>query len=248
MHSAQPRRGRAPVVIATGALALTFCALGAVPAQAAPVLTSATLTATPATLDAGDSVDVVVGLLGTTDVFAYELEISYDPELLEYVDASATGPDGGFDTVDVSDGSVTLLHSRLGTSPSLAGDLEAGLQFLALEEGGDAGIVLNSVTLVGGDGVTLEQADAAETSVEITPAPVVAPSPNPSASSGTGAPEPSPSGSSSVVPAAGGSSTDELSSTGADAAPVFVIAAAAVAAGALAIGVSVLRRRKAVQR
>ncbi len=248
MHSAHPRRGRAPVALATGALALALCALGAAPAHAAPTAASVALTATPAAVDAGDAIQVVIGLDGAQDVFAYELEISFDPEQLEYVDGSAIGPVGGFDTVDAGDGSVTLLHTRLGSSPSLAGDLEAVLQFLALDEGGDADIVLSSVTLVGDDGASVAQIDAADTVVEITPAPVVAPSPSPSASSGTGSPAPSPSGSSSTAPAAGGSSTEELSNTGADTAPMLVVAVAAVAAGLLGLGAAAVRRRKAAQR
>lgn len=246
MHSAHPRRGRAPVAVATGALALALCALGATPAHAAPAVTDVTLTASPTALDAGDTLDVAVELLGASDVFAYELQLSFDPAQLQYVDGSATGPTGGFDTVDTAAGSVTLLHTRLGSSPSLAGDLDAELQFLALDAGGSASVSLSSVTLVGTDAVSATEADVAESVVVITPAPAASPSPSPSTSAP--APSPSSSASASAAPAATGPGAGNLSNTGADATPMLIVAGSAIAAGLLALGATALRRRKAAQR
>jgi hypothetical protein len=236
--------------LAVGALAVGSVALGAAPALAAPApiapgIMSASITA-PATATVGDVVDASVALTGTSAVYAYELVVDYDPAVLDYVDGSATAPDGGFDAVDEAEGTLTVTHTRLGTSPELAGDLAVGLQFAAIGAG-DGTLGLASVTLVSSEGLTTTLAAPAAAPLAVTaaavppvdPAPVPAPDPSTPAGGGT-APVPSPtSGATSAS-----SASSPLAFTGAEVLPGIIAGAAVLLAGVAAVVVAQLRRRR----
>jgi hypothetical protein len=238
LHDHTPHRRRLRTAVLSGVVALGLSLLGAGPALAAPSTASVSLTATPE-VTVGETVDVGIGLLGTADIYAYEVTVSYDPALFSYVDGSATAPAGGFDTVKQADGEVTLVHSRLGTSPALSGDLAATLQLTAIGSGtGSSGLSAASVTLVDPAGETTTLTDAATAAVTIaplataTPTPTPTPSPTATTTPGTGT-DPASTGTA-------GSSTAGLAATGFGIGALLLVAAAAVAAGVLLV----IRRRR----
>ena len=248
-------RRRTPLLVACG-LSLGLTVLAASPASAEPTVTSTTLTATPS-VTVGDAVTVDLGLAGTTGVYAYEVTLTFDPELLTYAPGTETGPAGGFDTIETGDGTLTLVHSRLGTSPSLTGDLTAAVGLTAVDDG-DA-TVSAAVTLVDSDGTSTQTSPApaaveiAAVAVEPTPGPTPEPTPTPDPTAAPTTPAPSatpevaptpggtgttpPSGGAGTVP--GAASDNPLASTGFGAVTLVLVAAAATAAGV------VLRRRSA---
>jgi len=232
------------------ALALAAVALGASPASAAPVLASATVTA-PATATVGDVVDVSVVLTGTADVYAYDLEVGFDDVALDYVADSATSPSGGFDDVQVADGSLSILHTRLGSSPALTGDLTVDLQFTAVAAG-SAAVSIDSVELIGADGSSLVVTPTASAVVAVAAAPV-APQPSASPTAGAPAPSASPTATAPVTGAAAGRPTatgsrDDLAFTGSDSWPLVAGSAGLLVLGLLVVAAVALRRRAAATR
>ncbi|SDZ43700.1 cohesin domain-containing protein [Herbiconiux ginsengi] len=240
LHDHTPHRRRLRTAVLTGAVALGLSLLGASPALAAPTTASVALTATPS-VTVGDTVDVGIGLVGAADVYAYEVTLSYDPALFSYVADSATAPAGGYDTVKESAGSVTLVHSRLGTSPSLGGDVAASLQLTALASGsGSAALNAASVTLVDPAGETTTLTDAATAAVTIAPLASETPTPTPSPTATT-----TPGGNTDPASTTtAGSGSGSLAATGFGIGALLIVAAAAVAAGVLVL----LRRRTAGSR
>lgn len=235
------------------ALHATVAALGlllvaAAPAAAAPAVDEVALTGPTAAVPAGTSVDVRLDLRAAADVYAYEATLAFDPALLAY-DQVIDVPAGGFDDVTTAPGSVTVRHTRLGTSPSLTGDVTTTVRLTALA-GGTATVRLADLTLVGSDAATDTRADVASLDVVVTPAPTPTPTPPaptapaPSPSDG-GAAAPSPSATTPAGAAAGtgsgtGTGAGALSATGAQVAGVLAVALAALGLGA------VLVRRRAV--
>ncbi len=241
MHNSALRRPPLRSALFVGTLALGLTALSAGPALAASAPGSVTLTATPASVTVGDTVDLSVGLVGTTDVFTYTVTLDYDPAVFDYVDDSITGPAGGFDTVDENDGSLTIVHTRLGTSPTVSGDLTAGLEFATIGAG-DTTIEVSSVTIVDSANTTATVADAAAADIVVepvaTPTPTASPEPS---SSATAAPAPAASSTATPLPVAD-RPTSPLASTGVGFGVAGLAAAAVAAMGA---GLVVARRRKA---
>ena len=232
---------RLRAVLAAGGIALGLSMVAASPALAAPT-TTVTMTATPE-VEAGEAVDVSVALAGTVDAYSYAITVSFDPALLDYVDDSASeGPAGGFDSVEEATGSVTILHSRLGTSPALAGDLAASLQFTSLAAG-DATLT-TSVTLVDTVGATTDLADAATAPVTITAVPVETTPPTTPSTTTT---PPTSGGDTTSTPTAAPASSSNgdgslaITGFGAGALAVFAIAL-------LGVGFVALRRRSASAR
>jgi hypothetical protein len=245
MHHLSPRRSRLLAVVTAGGLALGLSALATIPAAAAPTAASVTLTATPdATV--GDPVRVSAAVLGVTDVYSYAVTFAFDPAVLSYTGGNATaGRAGGFDAVSTSGGTVTVLHSRLGTSPPIAGDLPLALDFATIASG-DATITA-SVSLVDAGGVSVALPAAASARVVIAAAPVVVPPVVPSASP-TPPPTPAVAGSAApVAPAASGAvrrdADGSLAFTGLDTGVLAGVALVALAA--VATGLVVARRRTA---
>lgn len=225
---------RLRAVLAAGGIALGLSMVAASPALAAPT-TTVTMTATPE-VEAGEVVDASVALAGTVDAYSYAITITFDPALLDYVDDSASkGPAGGFDSVEEASGSVTILHSRLGTSPALAGDLAASLQFTSLAAG-DATLT-TSVTLVDTVGATTDLADAATAPVTITAVPVETTPPTTTTPPTSGG---DPTSTPTAAPASSTNGDGSLAITGFGAGALAVFAIAA-----LGVGFVALRRRSA---
>lgn len=248
MHSRSPLRA----VAAAGGAALLVGAL-APAVVAAPMAEDLTL-AGPAEVALGDEVTLDLAAVAAEDLYSYAVEVTYDPALLTYVSATP-GLEGGYDAAASQEGVVTVTHTRLGTSPGLAGDLALGsLTFTAVGDG-DASLVATT-SLVGSD-EALAEGPGGELLVAIAapePTPTETPTdeptedptgeptatdsadPDPSASSTTGSPVATDGASDS----AGGSGSGGLASTGAQVGILAALAAAAVAAGVF------LLRRKAV--
>lgn len=250
-------RSRLPEsTIAIGAICAAVL-LTPAPALAAPATESVTVSA-PEQVDVGDAVGLQVALTGGADIYAYELTAEFDPQVLQPAAEDATGPAGGFDDTAVDDGVVTVVHSRLGTSPALDGDLAATVPLTGVAPG--TSTIKMSVTLIGADGSAVELADAADAVVEVA-APVVSPTPTP-----TPAPSDDPSPTPSAPDDSDGSDDDTghddagagpgspnssagddsaLPSTGAAVLTAGLIAAATIAVGALLLAARAARLRKA---
>ncbi|QCR42814.1 hypothetical protein C1N91_03910 [Curtobacterium sp. SGAir0471] len=243
-----PRAAIVPATIAAGAIGLTV--LAATPAAAAPTATTVRIAA-PSSATVGEPIDLDVTIPATTDVYAYEITIDTDEDALAVVDGSVTGPDGGFDRVEQDADTITIVHSRLGTSPALSGDLAASVA-LTPTAAGDTDLAVSSVVLVGSDGSSTTLTDPVSTTVSIaavpTPTPTATPDP-------TDAPDPAPSTSTTPTPgstatavpagaagAPGRPAGGALAWTGADVAPW---AAASLALLALGTTLVTLRARRA---
>ncbi len=237
-----PRAAIVPATIVAGVTVLTV--LAATPAAAAPTATTVRIAA-PSSATIGEPFDLDVTIPATTDVYAYEITIDTDEDALAVVDGSVSGPDGGFDRVEQDADSITIVHSRLGTSPALSGDLATSLT-LTPTAAGDTDLAVASVVLVGSDGSSTTLTDPASTTVSVaavpTPAPTVAPNPTPSTSTA-----PTPGSTVTAVPAGAGGAPvrpagGALAWTGADVAPW---AAASLALLALGTTLVTLRARRA---
>lgn len=232
---ARPRHRHAALM--AGALAVGLSLAAASPALAAPTLSSVTLTVSPTTLEVGETVVASATLVATTDVFAYEVVFSYDDEIFEYVEGSATGPEGGFDVANEGPGTVTLTHTRLGTSPTISGDLTLTAEFLSIGDG-ETSIDIPLVTLLDSEGAATPLTDAAASEeLTVEPVEVVQPSPSPSPSTSA---SPSPS----APPTDDGGPLAFTGSTIGGSIAIIVVAALAT----LALGIVLVRRRIASTR
>lgn len=233
-----------------GALGATVAALGltlvtAGPAAAAPTVGDVDVQVTP-TATAGGTVDVRLDLLAVGDVFAYETTLAFDPALLA-LDAVTGTPGGGFDDVASAPGTVTLRHSRLGTSPALAGDVTPTTLRLRALAAGTTPVTVRTVTVVGADAVTASRTDAASATVVLAAAPVAVPDPVPGATppvapapaDGAGTPA-APTATPPAAAAPRGPRAGALSDTGAQVGGLVALAVAALATG------TVLVRRRVV--
>ncbi|WP_413450051.1 hypothetical protein AA0Y32_05200 [Georgenia phoenicis] len=230
------RRAALAVPLCAGALAL-----GAAPALAAPETSGLALTV-PATAAVGDTITLAVELGDAVDVYAYALTVEVDPDVLAVVPGSGSGPGGGFDATELGEPGATLVHSRLGTSPALTGDLASGLELDVVGPGTTS--VEVAVELVGADGTTTTLPAVASAQIVIaapTPAPTdPEPSPTEPSPTPTDAPTdtdddaaPAPT----APPTSGGGS---LASTGLDARAIGVAAAVLAVLGGTVLAV---RRR-----
>ncbi|MCU1476455.1 MAG: hypothetical protein JWQ64_1148 [Subtercola sp.] len=242
MHTSAPHRGRIRSAVVASGIAVCFTLVGAAPAFAAPATESVSLTATPS-VSVGDTVDIGLKLVGATDIFAYDVTLTFDPAVLSYVDGSATGPTGGFDSVEKSTGSITLVNSRLGTSPALSGDLASIATFTAVGSG-DASIAASTVSLVDETGATTALSDAATADVVVAAAPTPTPTPSetstPSPTTGTGDATSTPT---AVAAASSSNGTGSLALTGLSIGGSLLLGVAVIV-----IGIFAVRRRKSVTR
>ncbi|PYY64216.1 hypothetical protein DEJ30_09025 [Curtobacterium sp. MCPF17_003] len=258
----RPRlRPRATIVsstlVAAGAFGLAV--LTAAPAQAAPTATTATIDA-PATVTVGTAIDVDLTIPETADVYAYEITLEADS--VQYRDDSVTGPDGGFDSVEQDGDALTIVHTRLGTSPALEGDLATSIS-LTPTAVGSVDLDITSITLVGSDGTSTTLVDPASTTVVVaaaatatpTPAPSATPTPGATTQPGTGtgggpgdptAPGADPTDGATAVAGAGGDrpTGGDLAWTGADVAPWIAASIALLAAGGTLITLRARRARR----
>ncbi|MBN0039803.1 hypothetical protein JN535_06390 [Cellulosimicrobium cellulans] len=240
------RHGRRAALV--GGLAAAAAALTA-PAQAAPSVSDVAVDA-PSTVEVDDPITVTVAATGAVDLYAYDLTVSYDPDLVELVEDSAVTPDGGFsDVADDAAGTVSVTHTRLGTSPGLEGDVTlATLTFTAVADG-DASFAVPAATLVGADTTTASLTDAATATTTIGATVTTPPTDDPT----DGATSAPPTGGATTAPGTDGASdspstsagSGPLASTGAS---VAWFVGAALLAVAVGIGILWARRRAVASR
>ncbi|MFI2569471.1 cohesin domain-containing protein [Cellulosimicrobium funkei] len=239
-------RARAALV---GGLAVAAAALAG-PAHAAPSVAQVSLTA-PASVEVGAEITVTVAATGVVDLYAYDLAVAYDPDLVALVDDSVVTPDGGFaDATDDAAGTVAVTHTRLGTSPGLEGDVTlATLTFTAVSDGA-AAFAVPTATLVGADAGTATLTDAASATTTVTAADVP-PTAEPTGGTTTppvddgGTTPPGDDGASdSSSSPSGSASGGALASTGAS---VAWFVGAALLAVAVGTGILLARRRAATR-
>jgi hypothetical protein len=250
-HAPTRRRARRRAALA-GGLALAASLLAVPAAHAAPTVAELDVTA-PASVAAGDSIEVTVAVTGAADLYAFDLAVAYDPDLVTYAADSAVTPDGGFsDVADDGAGTVALAHTRLGSSPGLEGDQTlATLTFTAVAPG-DAAFAVPAATLIGADSATADLADAGTATTTITAAPVPTDDPTDTPTDpGTtdpddgGTPDPTSTATAGAGSGGSGGSGGPLASTGASVAAIVAAALLAVATG---VGVLVARRRAVASR
>lgn len=165
---ARGRRSR----VRAAALLLTPLVVAGGAALAAPAAVAAPPTATleietPATAVEGTEIEVAVSTVDADDVYAYQLVLDYDPELLKFNPTSTTTPVGGFSVDSLEDGSLTITDTRLGTSPGLSGDTTLATVSFTVIDGGQATIGLSSASLISSS-AELATADAADASIALT--------------------------------------------------------------------------------
>lgn len=248
MHHLAPRPTLLRTALVASALALGLAVMTAGPASAAPA-PSITVTSTPATPTVGDAVNVTADVANATDVYSYAITFTFDPAIFRYtVNSASDGPTGGFDSVVPGTGTVTLVHTRLGTSPSLSQDLPATLSFTTIGTG--TGIIGASVQLVGANGVAQAAVpDAVTAPVVVAAVPTPTPSPSATASATptpsatpTAIATPTPSATATTAPAA----TGILALTGSAGGALLVVALASILV--IALGIVAFRRRAAGSR
>jgi len=237
----RPRGARRFGAALVAALALFGPVLAAPAALAAPPTATLSLSVSPANVTAGDALVATITGSGVSDLYSYDLEITFDPTLLAPAADAPTGPAGGFTSTVTGPGSLTVSHTRLGTSPGLSGASGVVLASVPLRSlaAGSAAVELSSVRLVSSTGDVVTATAVASETVVVAAAPV--PEPQPSTSS----PSPAVSASASVTPAPAAKAPGDLATTGVDATPWIAgaLGVALIAGGAL----FVLRRRQAVQ-
>jgi len=229
----------AGVTLAASAAIVLGTAHPAAAVIVSPGYDSLVISATPAEASVGDTITVTAVATGLVDAYAYDLDIAYDPEVVEFVVGSESLPAGGFGTADAADGIVSVVAARLGTSPGLTGTQTlVTVSFTAIAAGD------TTISLTGGRFVD----SAGTTAVVDTESPTLASPVTVAADEtpGTGTPGTpgTPGNGAGSGAGAGNASTgtdaDALANTGADAAPWFLLGGLALA---LIIGGTVLVRR-----
>jgi len=241
MHQHSLRSPRLRLALLAGGLALGLSVIPAGAAQAAP---TTTITTTPA-VEIGQPVDVTLNVADVSDVYSYAITFSFDPALFDYdADSATDGPAGGYNTVVEGPGTVTLVYSRLGTSPALAVapaapiSLPAALSFTTVGVG--SGSITASISIVGTGGVAAAPiADVVTAPVAVAALPVVTPTPTP-----TPTPTVAPAADSTPTPVA--SATGNLAFTGFDGGLLLILAGGGLVV--IGAGVLVVRRRIASAR
>lgn len=239
MRAGRRRFGGRVAALAAATVALVGSSLALAPAALAAGGSIGTVSVTaPTTADEGDTITVSIPVDASTDLFAYDLVVTYDAALLDFDDASATFPAGGHDSVTENTGTVEFTHTRLGTSPGLAGAQTLVTFTFTVLGGGTTAIELATATFVDSLGGTIPLAAPVSSSIALTAAP--APSPSPTAS-----PSATPTASASPTAVAAAASADPLASTGSNLTVPLI--AGSVALALLALGtILVIRRRKEV--
>ncbi|MCM3502117.1 cohesin domain-containing protein [Microbacterium sp. P26] len=247
ISASPPRATRRLGVALTAALALLGPVVAAAPAaHAAPPTAALALSLSSADVTTGDTFVATITGSGVSDLYSYDLEIAFDPALFVPTGDEPTGPSGGFTSAVTDADTVTVSHTRLGTSPGLesTGDVTlASVPFRAVAAGSTA-VGVTSVRLVSSGGDVTTAVTVASAPLVIAAAPTPSPTPSPTA---TASPSPSASASPSTTPSAAPAANGPggLAATGIDTAAWLISGALGVsliAAGAL----FVLRRRQGV--
>lgn len=152
---------------AAGTVPAAVPARGAAPAYAVEV--------SDPEVEIGDEVTVTVTTDDASDLYAFDLSLGFDPDVLAYVGGSATTDLSGatYDAVS-GPGSVDVVHSTLGSSPTTSGPATlATITFRAVGEG-EAAITADLLDQVAGDLTPTSTPDlgSALVAVDLQPAPV----------------------------------------------------------------------------
>lgn len=246
----QPGARRRPrdvaAAIAAAAIAMLGTSMVLAPAASADNVDSISISA-PSTADEGDTITVTVPVDSATDLYAYELTVSYDPDLLSYDADSAAFPEGGHDTAIEGTDTLTFAHTRLGTSPGLDGEQMLVTFTMTVLDGGATAITLEDASFLdsAGESTALVEPTSAEIALTAAPAPsptTSSPSPSASTSPATSTPTPTQSASTDTAPSSD-PETGSLPSTGGNVIP-FLIAVPLIALGAFLI---IRNKKEAVQ-
>lgn len=122
----------------------------------------------------GEDVTVTVTAEDVADLYAYDLSLAFDPAVLDYVDGSA-GTDLTGETYGLEgDGTLEVVHTKLGTSPSAAGPVTlASVTFRAVHVGSAAVTATALETVTTGLGsATVADVGAVPVAALAQPAPV----------------------------------------------------------------------------
>ncbi len=115
----------------------------------------------------GDTLTVTVSAEDVTDLYAYDLTLEFDPEALEYVEGSAatelTGATYGLE----EDGTLEVVHTKLGTSPSATGAVTLASVTFTATEVGPVSVSASSLETVTTDRVATTTADVGTVPVEV---------------------------------------------------------------------------------
>ncbi len=151
--------------------ALVVGALAASPARA-EVATYA-VTTSASTVGIGDQVTVTVAADGAQDLYAYRFALAFDPTLFAYVADSATTDVTGPTYATAADGDLTVLHTKLGSSPAASGDVTLVTATFTALKAGTAEFDAPKIEVVGTDNDTtsVDEVAAASVTVDRTAAP-----------------------------------------------------------------------------
>ncbi|MDR0505052.1 MAG: hypothetical protein LBG70_04510, partial [Bifidobacteriaceae bacterium] len=132
----------------------------------------------PAQPTSSSSVTVTAQAAGLSDAYAYQLQFTYDPTALRYIDFSAQASDSAYVKVWDDQGTITVFHSKLGSSPATAGTVDlVDLQFEALSPG-NTRLTLASVERVSTAGYTVSLLRGSPISKDLVVQSPVTPSPS----------------------------------------------------------------------
>ncbi|MCD9154469.1 cohesin domain-containing protein [Aeromicrobium duanguangcaii] len=175
---------RGGVAVLSGALFAGALAMSPAQAEAASfaVRTSAS------TVGVGDQVTVTLAARHVQDVYAYELALDYDESVLAYVPGSASTDVTGSTYASVVDGDLTVLHTKLGTSPAANGDVTLVTATFRALKAGSTKLAVPSLELVvtGGGSTSVDEVEGASLAVDPSAAPTVVKAPKISGSAQVG--------------------------------------------------------------
>jgi amidase len=116
--------------------------------EAAPAdVVTYTVTAIPSAVKIGDTVQVTVSDTGAGDLYAYDLDLGYDPSKLTYVSSSASTAISGATYVEPgSAGDLHVIHTKLGTSPATNGQADLVTLTFKAKGAADTAVTLDKIT------------------------------------------------------------------------------------------------------
>lgn len=179
------RRG-AVAVAAGSALALALGMLVTGGASAEPNAQAYTVTASQPSVTVGDQVSVTVAASSVTDLYAYSVDLGYDPKMLQYVGRSAATAISGATYEKISTGSVEVTHTKVGSSPATSGeDVTLITATFKAVGSGSASVTASDLTSVTTGRTSTSTATVGSTVVGIAAVPTVPGTPVPPITPGT---------------------------------------------------------------
>ncbi|GAA1908154.1 hypothetical protein GCM10009737_06390 [Nocardioides lentus] len=152
---------------------------GGARSAADPEVSGVSVSVSDDALQVGDEVTVTVAADSVADLYAYDLDLGVDPEVLSLVDGSVDADEGGATYARAGESGVEVAHTRLGSSPALTG--EAVLATLTFEAVGAGATEVEALSLaqVGSDlaEATGTALGSAAVTVDLADAPVATATP-----------------------------------------------------------------------